>query len=89
MALTKAIEHTLDLNLNDIAEDQELSGSATFLDDSMSWMGSIKPLLTCLVTLETTVSGLHTARPALDDLMRHYGDILMNCWSHENPESYL
>ncbi|KAK4949767.1 hypothetical protein LTR10_011609 [Elasticomyces elasticus] len=88
LALTKAIEHTIDLNLNDSAEDRERFEPATFDDDPTSWMGSMKPLLTCLVNLETTVSGLHTARPALNDLMRHYGDILMDCWSH-NPEDCL
>ena len=84
MALTKAIEHTIDLNVNGCAGDRDW-----FVQDSSDWMGSVKPLLTCLVTLESTVSGLHTARPALDDLMRHYGDILMDCWSHDDPENYL
>ncbi|KAI1630189.1 hypothetical protein EDD37DRAFT_85808 [Exophiala viscosa] len=89
MALTKAIEHTIDVNMNGFAEDQDWSGPTTLPQYSTDWMGSVKPLLTCLVTLESTVSGLHTARPALDDLMRHYGDILMDCWSHDNPENNL
>lgn len=89
MALTKGIEHTIDLNINGSADGPEWSGLTTFLNDSMDWKESTKPLLTCLVTLETTVSGVHTARPALEDLMRHYGDILMDCWSQDDPEDVL
>jgi hypothetical protein len=80
MALVKAIEHTIDLNL---------SSDTTEEFPSTDWIASIKPLLTCLLTLESTVSGACTARPALQELMQRYADILMDCWSHEDADTFL
>ncbi|KEF56375.1 uncharacterized protein A1O9_07956 [Exophiala aquamarina CBS 119918] len=82
MALVKAIEHTIDLNLSKHA----VSGRKEATSTQPKWISSIKPLLTCLVMLDSTVSGSFTARPALRGLMLKYGDILMDCWSSEDSE---
>lgn len=86
MALVKGIEHTIDLNLSKQSKNSQIPvlGSTTYARPN--WIASIKPLLTCLVALESTVSGAFTARPALKDLLRQYGDILMDCWSFEDSE---
>lgn len=91
MALVKAIEHTIDLNLSsDVAEDMCADSQSREEETSSSdWVASIKPLLTCLLILESTVSGACTARPALQQLMQRYPDILMDCWSHEDAETLL
>lgn len=84
LALSKAIEHTIDLHVSSTEQGPwsftALSGPATNSD----WLSSMKPLLTCLLTLDSTVSGAITARPALQRLMQQYGDILMDCWSQED-----
>lgn len=87
MALVKGIEHTIDLNLSKQSKNSQalvVPGSTT--SARPNWVASIKPLLTCLVALESTVSGVFTARPALKGLLRQYGDILMDCWSFEDSE---
>lgn len=83
-ALVTGIEHTIDFNLSKQPHNTQtrISGSSTY--PQSNWVASIKPLLTCLVALESTVSGAFTARPALQNLMRQYGDILMDCWSSED-----
>lgn len=43
-------------------------------------MESIKTLLAGLSTLHRTISGECVARPALRNLLRRYGDIIMDCW---------
>ena len=82
VALAKAIEHTIDLNMTPYPEDL----SASFPHGPTDWVSSIQPLLTCLLTLGSTVSGKFTVTPALQKLMQQYGDILMECWVHQ-PES--
>jgi len=82
LALVKAIEHTIDFNLSQQAASAGNSGPS----DQQNWVASIKPLLTCLIMLDSTVSGAFTARPALRGLLQKYGDILMDCWSSEDPE---
>ncbi|EXJ58533.1 hypothetical protein A1O7_05959 [Cladophialophora yegresii CBS 114405] len=86
LALSKAVEHTIDLHLS--APEQTHLGSAVFPGATVDsdWIASMKPLLTCLLTLDSTVSGAITARPALRSLMQRYGDLLMDCWSHEDVD---
>lgn len=85
MALVKAVEHTIDLNLSRQAGTSRPLVTSTTSAQS-GWVSSIKPLLTCLVALDSTISGAFTARPALQGLMQQYGDILMDCWSVEESE---
>lgn len=80
LAFVKAIEHTIDFNLS----KQAASGQKAVTCTPPNWVSSIKPLLTCLVMLDSTISGAFTARPALRGLMQKYGDILMDCWSSED-----
>lgn len=80
LALVKGIEHTIDLNINVPNGPGDEVGSGF----DPNWVASIKPLLSCLLTLDSTVSGAYTARPALQTLMQQYGDILMDCWSHDD-----
>jgi hypothetical protein len=84
LALSKAIEHTIDLHVS--ATAQCVLSLAAFPGVTMNsdWIASMKPLLTCLLTLDSTVSGAITARPALRKLMQQYGDLLMDCWSYED-----
>jgi hypothetical protein len=82
MALTKAIEHTIDLNLTPAVEVP----GGSLLPGNTDWIPSIKILLTCLLTLGSTVSGTITARPALQKLMHQYSDILMDSWSYEDRD---
>lgn len=72
-ALKTAIEHIIDLNVGANAIVQ------TGMDPD--WISTLKPVLWCLLSLEQTNSGRCTARPALQDLLNRYGDILMDCWS--------
>ncbi|ETI22507.1 hypothetical protein G647_06582 [Cladophialophora carrionii CBS 160.54] len=86
LALSKAIEHTIDLHVS--AAEQNDLGPAIFPSaaENSDWIASMKPLLTCLLTLDSTVSGTITARSALRKLMQRYGDLLMDCWSHEEVD---
>ena len=86
LALSKAIEHTIDLHISDTAQHDLYLGPFSKASINSDWVASMKPLLTCLLTLDSTVSGAITARPALQKLMQQYGDILMDCWSHVNLE---
>ena len=88
LALAKAIEHTIDLNLSTSLESPAPVSSLYGPLPSGDWVASIKPLLTCLLTVDSTVSGAFTARPALQRLMQQYGDILMDCWSHGDHENF-
>ena len=80
LALAKAIEHAI--SCGRLAQ----SPSTFSLDPTDSQiptpevMASIKPLLTCLSTLHQTISGACAARPALNDLLQCYGDIILDCW---------
>ena len=85
LCLVKAIEHSIDLNVSPHFEDMNTNtcNVSASLDSADAWMDGVKPILTCLLTVQTTISGSYTARPALQQLMQQYGDILMDCWSHE------
>ncbi|KAK4942857.1 hypothetical protein LTR10_017433 [Elasticomyces elasticus] len=50
-------------------------------------MASIKTLLAGLSTLHRTISGECAARPALRNLLRRYGDIIMDCWDENSTET--
>lgn len=69
LALTTAIEHTIDMAL---VGDFEADGD---------WL---KPSLCCLLSLENSTSGRSSVRPALDRLIQRYGDIILECWSEED-----
>ncbi|OAP60575.1 hypothetical protein AYL99_05577 [Fonsecaea erecta] len=84
LALSKAIEHTIDLYVSTGQQGDLASTTFSDMEPDSEWVASMKPLLTCLLTLDSTVSGAITARPALQKLMQQYGDILMDCWSHED-----
>ena len=73
-ALGKAVKHCI---TNQIFYS-DLSNDVT--EEVGSRNDSLKPLLSCLLTLESTVAGLQTARTAYQDLLRHYSDILMDSW---------
>ncbi len=86
LALVKGIEHTIDLNFS---SNYAFTSQSPLFGDPVpdtDWIASIKPLLTCLLTLKSTVSGTFTAKPALRRLMQQHGDILMDCWSHEDSD---
>ncbi|KIW85531.1 hypothetical protein Z517_00923 [Fonsecaea pedrosoi CBS 271.37] len=84
LALSKAIEHTIDLNVSARQQGDLVSTMFPDMDSDSEWVARMKPLLTCLLTLDSTVSGAITARSALQRLMQQYGDILMDCWSQED-----
>ena len=86
LALSKAIEHTIDVHVSSAGQNDLRTGTFPDAAANSDWIASMKPLLTCLLTLDSTVSGAITARPALQNLMQQYGDILMDCWSQEDRE---
>jgi hypothetical protein len=85
-SLCKAIEHTIDLNISAIGTNDMPFCTLSGVLPNANWIAGMKPLLMCLLTLDSTVSGALTARPALKDLMRQYGDIIMECWSQDDIE---
>ena len=72
IALTTAIEHTIDMVL------------AGDFESEKNWL---KPSLDCLLSLEHSASGRSSVRPALDRLVQRYGDIILECWSGDEAES--
>ncbi len=86
LALQKAVEHTIDIHVSSAGQNDLCSGAFPDAAANSDWIANMKPLLTCLLTLDSTVSGAITARPALQNLMQQYGDILMDCWSQEDSE---
>jgi hypothetical protein len=84
IALEKAIEHMIYLHLS----AKHFGHTPTKLQveayDKVPWNMSIKYMLTCLASLESTVSGLYITNSAFQPLMRKYGDILMECWSPDD-----
>ncbi|KAJ9607985.1 hypothetical protein H2200_008064 [Cladophialophora chaetospira] len=87
LALSKAIEHTIDLHVTCFEQDDLSLALLPGASANSDWIASMKPLLTCLLTLDSTVSGAITARPALQTLMKQYGDILMEAWSQEDGDN--
>ena len=83
MALVKAIEHTVQTASTSSRSTHETSTTAGL---PRHLTRSPKGLLICLSELDVTMAGFHDARPALQGLMRRYGDILMDCWSLEEDE---
>jgi hypothetical protein len=86
MALVKGVEHAIKLNAS--LQSTPKPSSTGVIDEELSaaWisLSGLKPLLSCLLALQTTVAGSRTARRALRTLLRQYGDILMDCWSPED-----
>lgn len=66
LALTTAIEHTIDMLL---------------AGELQADVDRLKPSLWCLLSLEHSPSGRSSVRPALDRLIQRYGDIILECWS--------
>ncbi|KAK5044932.1 hypothetical protein LTR84_010304 [Exophiala bonariae] len=89
MALVKGIEHTIDYNLSKQPAKKQTRTGGSNPNAQPVWIPSIKPLLTCLLALESTVSGVFTARPALQKLMHEYSDVLMDCWSSEDSRESI
>ena len=68
-ALQKAIEHIVEFNL---AEGSSASDAQNLFYQSFvqaDWIRSIKPVLSCLVSLDKTAAGRCLARPALHNLL--------------------
>ena len=80
-ALVKAIEHAISLNPSAQPSYGAVCSTTENLTLPESWVPAVKPLLACLSALDTTVSGAHTARIAMEDLLLRYGDILMDAWT--------
>jgi hypothetical protein len=80
-ALVTAVENIIDLQLSQSPSLESQLEDSMAGDGSDSWSHRIKVLMKCLVSLDTTVAGSHTARKALQELMSEHGDILSECWS--------
>ena len=85
--LVKTINHIIQLNTFDVGICEGVTAGETESLHMESWIPSMKPLLSCLVDLDTTVAGSQTARTALRNLMNSHGDILMDCWGVDEPDS--
>lgn len=83
LAFSKAIEHTIDYHLSTDTRLATGSPSQHTQSSSAEWVSSVKPLLICLTTLDQSNSGRRLASPALRDLVRRHGDILLECWTPE------
>jgi hypothetical protein len=79
--LSRGIEHTIDLHVS--ANSQNTSLTDPSPNGTSDWIATMKPLLTCMLTLKSTVSGMVTAGSHLQRLMQQYGDILMDCYREE------
>lgn len=77
MALVKSVEHAI----TSASPRGEPSQSTEILSSELRI--SLSPILLCLSTLTQSVSGECMARPALQDLLRRYGDILLDCWNQD------
>lgn len=81
MALVKGIEHSIMLHVSSQPIPKPCSTGGNKVQLSATWISGLKPLLSCLLALQTTPAGSHTARRALHRLMRQHSDLLMDCWS--------
>ncbi|QGA16125.1 hypothetical protein EYB26_003792 [Talaromyces marneffei] len=55
--------------------------------DRQNWMLSIKPVLTCLFDMRSTVAGTRFVQSPLNRLMASHGDLLMECWTVDDPDN--
>jgi len=89
--LVQTIEHMIRHNTSTTTTDFSTSEGEghgdSLLTGDAGWISSMKPLLSCLLDLDTTVAGSQTARKALRSLMTAHGDILMDCWAVDEAES--
>lgn len=90
LALEKAIEHTISYAMSltksstsEGAEEAARTSSLPLLPEA--WMESTRHLFVCLSTLDRTVSGQCLARPALQELIYKYSDVILDCW-YDTPE---
>ncbi|KIV80864.1 hypothetical protein PV11_08339 [Exophiala sideris] len=85
LVLSTAIEHTISgAQLADLHSYLEPTTPPILTSNVMA---SIKTLLAGLSTLHRTISGESAARPALRNLLRRYGDIIMDCWDENSTET--
>lgn len=68
--LSKSIDHVI----------QRIVDSET-PDDGVNWMLSIKPVLSCLLEMRSTVAGSQSIQGPLSRLLACHGDLLMECWT--------
>ncbi|KAI7973750.1 hypothetical protein EIK77_001813 [Talaromyces pinophilus] len=68
--LSKSIDHVI----------QRIVDSET-PDDGVNWMLSIKPVLSCLLDMRSTVAGSQSIQAPLSRLLAFHGDLLMECWT--------
>lgn len=84
LALTKAIEYVIHQSMS------RTSKSHLHRMDSLPPLGlaaKVRPLLSCLIDLQQTVSGGLVAGPAVQGLCSQYGDVLLDCWDLEAVDS--
>lgn len=58
-------------------------------DDRVKWMLSIKPVLTCLLDMKSTVAGSRSIQSPLSRLLASHGDLLMECWTIDDFSELL
>lgn len=78
VVLTKSIDHML----------QRVIGSEN-PDDGAHWMLSIKPVLTCLLDMKSTLAGSRSIQSPLSRLLTLHGDLLMECWTVDELNDLL
>jgi hypothetical protein len=76
--LTKSIDHIVQHII-----DSEIS------DDRLRWMLSIKPVLSCLLDMKSTVAGSRSIQSPLYRLVASHGDLLMECWTTDEFDELL
>jgi hypothetical protein len=90
LALEKAIEHTISYAMS-LTKSSTLEDAGNAARTSPlpllpeAWMESIRHLFVCLSTLDRTISGQCLARPALQELIYKYSDVILDCW-YDTPE---
>lgn len=55
----------------------------------VNWKLSIKPVLTCLLDMKSTMAGSRSIQSPLSRLVAFHGDLLMECWTLENFDELL
>ena len=79
--LMKTIEHIVQRHTSNAGAHK---GTTPF--GTESWMPSIKSLLSCLLDFDSTVAGSQITRSAVRKLMASHSDIIMDCWTVDEPE---
>lgn len=76
--LSKSIDHII----------QRIVDSETPIDQQ-NWMLTIKPVLTCLLDMKSTVAGSRSIQSPLNKLLASHGDLLMECWTIDDFDELL